>query len=74
MSSHFDMSYLEDLIAHMNLLLNVMNGIVRELDINPRLNIYIYIYIYEYHQRMLYRLWLVSNSRVLFYHIAIVEF
>ena len=66
------MSYLEDLIAHMNLLLNVMYGIVRELDINPRLNIYIYIY--EYHQRMLYRLWLVSNSRVLFYHIAIVEF
>ena len=64
------MSYLEDLIAHMNLLLNVMYGIVRELDINPRLN----IYIYEYHQRMLYRLWLVSNSRVLFYHIAIVEF
>ena len=45
MSSHFDMSYLEDLIAHMNLLLNVMTGIVRELDINPRLNIYIYIYI-----------------------------
>ena len=43
MSSHFDMSYLEDLIAHMNLLLNVMYGIVRELDINPRLNIYIYI-------------------------------
>ena len=42
MSSHFDMSYLEDLIAHMNLLLNVMYGIVRELDINPRLNIYIY--------------------------------
>ena len=58
------MSYLEDLIAHMNLLLNVMYGIVRELDINPRLNIYIiYICIYEYHQRMLYRLWL-----------AIVEF
>ena len=68
------MSYLEDLIAHMNLLLNVMTGIVRELDINPRLNIYIYIYIYEYHQRMLYRLWLVGNSRVLFHHIAIVEF
>ena len=61
MSSYFDISYLEDLIAHMNLLLNVMYGIVRELDINPRLNIYVYMY--EYHQRMLYRLWL-----------AIVEF
>ena len=68
-SSPFDISYLEDLIAHMNLLLNVMYGIVRELNINPRLNIYI-IRISSTNVISL----VVSNSRVLLYHIAIVEF
>jgi len=40
-----------------------MYGIIRELKVNLRLNIYMCIhilYIYEYHQRMLYHLWLVT--------------
>ena len=46
-----------------------MYGIVRELNINPRLNIYI-IRISSTNVISL----VVSNSRVLLYHIAIVEF
>ena len=57
----------------MNLLLNVMYGIVRELNINPRLNIYI-IYMYIRISSTNVISLVVSNSRVLFYHIAIVEF
>lgn len=50
-----------------------MYGIVRELNINPRLNIYI-IYMYIRISSTNVISLVVSNSRVLFYHIAIVEF
>ena len=50
-----------------------MYGIVRELNINPRLNIYI-IYRYIRISSTNVISLVVSNSRVLFYHIAIVEF
>ena len=50
-----------------------MYGIVRELNINPRLNIYI-IYMYIRISSTNVISLVVSNSRALFYHIAIVEF
>ena len=50
-----------------------MYGIVRELNINPRLNIYI-IYMYIRISSTNVISLVVSNSRVLLYHIAIVEF